>query len=104
MALYAILGVSVGSLITNQVAAILSALVWVLLIEALAGLAFPSAARWLPGGALNAAMDVALRSDLTGGLTQADPLPAWAGMVVLLAYAAVFAAIASRTTLRRDIT
>ena len=104
MALYAILGVSIGSLITNQVAAIVTALVWVLLIEALAGLAFPSAARWLPGGALNSAMDVALRSDITGGLTQAETLPAWAGIAVLLAYTGVFAAVASRTTLRRDIT
>jgi len=104
MVLYAILGVSIGSLITNQVAAIVSALVWVLLFEALVGLAFPGVARWLPGGALNSAMDVALRADATGGMTQAETLPAWAGIAVLLVYAGVFAAIASRTTLRRDVT
>jgi ABC-2 type transport system permease protein len=104
LALYAILGVSLGSLITNQVAAIVVALVWMLLVEALVGLAFPAVSKWLPGGALNSAMDVGLRADATGGLTQADSLPAWGGIAVLLAYAAVFAALASRTTLRRDIT
>lgn len=104
MALYAILGVSLGALIKNQVAAIVVALLWVLLIEALVGLAFPAVAKWLPGGALSAAMDVGLRAEASGGFTQADRLPAWGGILVLLAYTAVFAVIASRTTLRRDIT
>ena len=73
-------------------------------VEALAGIAFPSASRWLPGGALSSSMDVALRADVTGGLTAADRLPPWGGILVLLGYALVFGAIASRTTLRRDIT
>lgn len=103
-ALYAILGVSLGALIKNQVAAIILALVWVLLIEAIVGLALPAVSKWLPGGALNSAMAVAVRTDGTGGLTQADRLPAWGGILVLLAYAVVFAVIASRTTMRRDIT
>lgn len=104
LALYAVLGVSIGSLITNQVAAIVVTLVWVLLVESLVSLAFPSVGRWLPGGALNAAMDIGLQEDLTGFVTAANPLPPWAGMLVLLGYAVVFGAIASRTTLRRDIT
>ncbi len=104
LALMAILGVSVGSLITNQVAAIVTALVWVMLVEALVTLAFPAVGQWLPGGALNAAMAVALRADMSGGMSAADVLPPWGGILVLLAYAGVFAAIASRTTLRRDIT
>jgi ABC-type transport system involved in multi-copper enzyme maturation permease subunit len=104
LALYAVLGVSLGSVITNQVAAIVVALLWVLLVEPLLGLAFPDLARWLPGGALNAAMDVGLRADLTGALTTSDPLPAWAGMAVLLAYAAILATVGSRTTMARDIT
>jgi ABC-2 type transport system permease protein len=103
-ALYAVLGVSLGALIKNQVAAIILALVWVLLVEAIIGLALPAVSKWLPGGALNSAMDVAVRANATGGITQADRLPAWGGALVLLAYAVVFAVIASRTTLRRDIT
>jgi hypothetical protein len=49
-------------------------------------------------------MDIGLQEDLTGFVTAANPLPPWAGMLVLLGYAVVFGAIASRTTLRRDIT
>jgi ABC-2 type transport system permease protein len=102
--LYAILGVSLGALIKSQIGAIIIALVWVLLVEALVSLAFPSIGKWLPGGALNAAMDVSVRTDVSGGLTQADRLPSWGGALLLLGYAVVFAVIASRTTMRRDIT
>lgn len=104
LALYAVVGVGLGSFITNQVGAIVTALVWMLLVEALVGIAFPSVSRWLPGGALSSAMDVGLQSDMTGSLAAADRLPAWGGILVLLGYAAIFAALASRTTLRRDIT
>ncbi|MEI6361948.1 MAG: ABC transporter permease [Actinomycetes bacterium] len=103
-ALDAIVGVSLGALIKSQIAAVILALVWILLIEALISLLLPAVSKWLPGGALNSAMDVAVRADPTGGITAADRLPAWGGALVLLGYAVVFAAIASRTTLRRDIT
>ncbi len=103
-ALYAVLGVSLGALIKNQVAAIVTALVWVMLVEAIVTVAFPAVGKWLPAGALNSAMDISLSSDMTGQLTVADRLPSWGGALVLLAYALVLAAIASRTTLRRDIT
>lgn len=102
--LYAVLGVSLGALIRSQIAAIVIALIWVMLIEALVGLAFPAIAKWMPGGALNAAMTISVRSDVSGGMTKADVLPAWGGALVLAAYAVVFAVIAARTTLRRDIT
>ena len=84
--------------------AIILALVWVLLLEAIASLVFPAAAKWLPGGALQSVMDVNVTTDMTGQIVDADRLPAWGGALVLLAYAAVFGAIAMRTTLRRDIT
>lgn len=102
--LYAILGVSLGALIRSQIGAIILALVWVLLLEALVGLAFPSIAKWLPGGALNSVMDVSLQADMAGQFTSADRLPAWGGVLVLLAYSGVLALLALRTTLRRDIT
>jgi len=102
--LYAILGVSLGALIRSQIAAIVIALVWIMLIETLVGLAFPVIAKWMPGGALNAAMAISVRSDATGGMAKADVLPPWGGALVLAAYAVVFAVIAARTTLRRDIT
>lgn len=102
--LYAILGVSLGALIRSQIGAIILALVWVLLLEALVGLAFPSIAKWLPGGALNSVMDVSLQADMAGQFASADRLPAWGGVLVLLAYSVLLALLALRTTLRRDIT
>jgi ABC-2 type transport system permease protein len=103
-ALDAIVGVSLGALIRSQVAAIIVALVWILLVEALLSVLLPSVSKWLPGGALNSAMDVAVRSDPTGGITAADRLPAWGGALVLVGYAVVFGVLAWRTTLRRDVT
>ena len=102
--LYAVLGVSLGALIRSQIAAIIIAMVWVLLLEAILVLALPAVAKWLPGGALSAVMDVGLEADLSGAMTQADRLPPWGGALVLLAYSVVLALFALRTTMRRDIT
>lgn len=100
LAIYAVVGVSVGALIKNQVAAIVIAIIWVLLVEPLVGLFIEGSAKWLPGGALNAAMNVTTDAELSS----VDVLPVWGGALLLLAYAVVFAAIASVTTVRRDIT
>ena len=95
--IYAAVGVSVGALIRNQVAAIVGALLWTALAESLTVSLLPEVGRWLPGGALQ-------------GILQATPqrggtyLPVWAATLLLLAYAAVFALLAARTTLRRDVT
>jgi ABC-type transport system involved in multi-copper enzyme maturation permease subunit len=104
MALYGILGICVGSLITNQVAAIVTTLLAVLLVEPLVGVAFPAVSPWLPSGALNAAMNVGLRSEMSGSFAEADLLPVWGGIALLLGYSVVLAAVASGTALRRDIT
>jgi ABC-2 type transport system permease protein len=96
LTLYAVMGVAIGSLVTNQVAAILGALVWLLLVESLLVTFLPEVGRWLPGGAASALRQTtAFRGDLL------DP---WAGGLLLLTYAVVLAALASRTTLRRDVT
>jgi hypothetical protein len=96
-ALYAVLGVSVGALVRSQVAAVLCALLWVFVIEALLVAFLPSVGRWLPGGALRAALQASTQSGQ-------ELLPAWAGAALLVAYALALAALATRTTLRRDIT
>lgn len=100
LALYALLGISLGGLIRSQVVAIVVAVVWVMLIEALVSALLPSVGKWLPGGALNAAMNVSLGGDLS----PANLLAPWAGALVLLGYAVVLGVVASFTTLRRDIT
>lgn len=96
-ALYAVLGVAVGALITNQIAAIVIALLWVMLIEPVIVAFWPDQGKWLPGGAA---------SSILGGQSfdGQDLLPVGVGVTVLLAYTLVFAAFAAATTLRRDIT
>ncbi|MFN8126622.1 MAG: ABC transporter permease [Candidatus Nanopelagicales bacterium] len=96
-ALYAVLGVALGALITNQVVAIVLALLWVLMIESLIVGLKPEVGKWLPGGAS--------QSILSGMTATGDELlPPALGVVVLIGYTVVFAALAARTTLRRDIT
>ena len=96
-ALYGILGVAVGALVRNQIAALLGALVWVLLVEALVVAFLPSLGKWLPGGALSSVLQ-------STGINNATYLPAWGGAVVLLGYAVVIGGFAAATTLRRDVT
>lgn len=96
-ALYAVVGVSVGALVRSQVAAILGALLWSLVIEALVVAFAPAIGRWLPGGALSSTLQA---TSFNGGRL----LPAWAGAGVLGLYTVVIAVVAARTTLRQDVT
>jgi ABC-type transport system involved in multi-copper enzyme maturation permease subunit len=94
-ALYAMVGVGVGSLIRNQTAAVVVALVWVMVVESLLVTLLPDVGRWLPGGAVAALTGAATRD---GGL-----LPMWAGGLLFAAYGLGFAATGSRFVLRRDV-
>jgi hypothetical protein len=94
-ALYALVGVGVGSLIRNQTAAIAIALVWVMIVEGLVVALLPEVGRWLPGGAV---------ASITGAATaDGGMLPMWAGACVLAGYGLAFAAAGSRFVMRRDI-
>lgn len=95
--LFAVLGVAIGTLVRNQIAAILGVLVWVLLIEQLVVVFLPDIGKWLPGGALFAVLQ-------TTGFDGREYLSVWAGALVLLGYTALFGALAALTTQRRDVT
>ncbi len=96
-ALFAVLGVAVGTLVRNQIAAILGILVWVLLIEQLVVAFLPAWGKWLPGGALSGVLQ-------TTGFGGATYLPVWGGALVLIGYTVLFGVIAALTTQRRDVT
>ena len=94
--LYGVVGVGVGALVRNQVAAVVGALLWVFVTEALVVTFLPEVGKWLPGGAASAIV----QATVPGGTL----LPAWAGTLLLVAYALLLAGLGARFALRRDIT
>jgi ABC-2 type transport system permease protein len=95
-ALYGLVGVGVGALVRNAVAAVAGALVWMAIVENLLVSLLPQVGKWLPGGAAAA---LARADNPAGGL-----LPMWAGGILLLGYAIAFAAAGTRFVLARDVT
>jgi ABC-type transport system involved in multi-copper enzyme maturation permease subunit len=91
-AIYAVVGVGVGSLIRNQMAAVVVAFGWSLVAESLLIDLAHEIGRWTPGGAA-AALDGVSRNAL---------LPMWGGAVLFVAYGLIFAASGTRS-MRRDI-
>ena len=96
-ALFAVLGVALGTLIRNQIAAVVGVIVWVAFIERLIVVLLPDIGKWLPGGALNGVLQAT-------GFNGATYLPVWAASLVLLAWTALFGLLAALTTQRRDVT
>ena len=89
--LFAILGVAFGSLVRNQVVAIVSALIFVLLLEQLLTQAGASIAEWFPGNAGAAVVR-----------TPGEFLDPGVGAALLLAYALVIALAGTVVVARRD--
>lgn len=97
IAVYAVLGVGVGALVRNQIAAIVGSLVYLFVIEAFAS-TLPTVRdyyKYFPGGA---------NSALTGasqpGTTLLEP---WQGGLLLVAYGVVFAFAGTWLAVRRDV-
>lgn len=105
VAIWAVVGAAFGSVVTNQVAAIVIILAFTQFVEPIArvglgavdGLSAVSA--FLPG----AAADALIGASFFSSVGDVDLLSRGGGAAVLLTYAAVFATIGRVTTLRRDI-
>jgi ABC-2 type transport system permease protein len=97
--LFALLGVGVGSLVTNQVAAIIICLGWFLIVENIIEAIWHGTVKWMPSGAASAAANVTAGRGSDIGLFNW-----WQGSLLILAYGLVFAAIGSAVLSRRDIT
>jgi ABC-2 type transport system permease protein len=91
-----LVGVGVGALVRNQVAALVGTLVWVLLVEGLllSLLNAPGLGRWLPSAAAAAAITS------PGG----DHLSRLGGTLLLATYALALALAGTRLVVRRDVT
>ena len=100
---WTVFGLGLGTLIRNQVAAILIALGVTLLVDplftfGLSALDLGSVARFLPTSASQAVVQgVSTVEDV-------DLLPWWGGLLVLLAYGTLFAAVGTAVNSKRDIT
>jgi ABC-type transport system involved in multi-copper enzyme maturation permease subunit len=96
-ALFAVIGVGVGALVRNQVAALVGPCVWLLFLEPILVGNLPTAAKFAPAASAGA---------ITGAIQSqiADSLLAPAlGVLLLTAYAAVASAAGAITTTRCDV-
>ncbi len=94
--LYSILGVALGALIRNQIAAIVISLVWVMLVEAIFIAILPAVGKWMPAGAASSM----LQARALDGAKYLDPVP---GGLLLFGYAIIFGLIAAFTTGKKDV-
>lgn len=106
LALWAVVGVGFGSVLTNQVAAIVVVLAFTQFVEPVLRFVLtlttwgPGIAAYLPGAAGEAVSGGSIYSESGMGTL----LTWWQGALVLLAYGLGLAAIGRVTTFRRDIT
>ncbi len=105
LVLWALVGVGFGSVLTNQVAAIVVLLAFTQFVEPVLRLllaqwdATQEISKFLPGAAGEAIAGSSLY--VSSGL--AELLPAWQGALTLLAYAVILVVVGRLTTFRRDI-
>ena len=94
VALWGALGVGIGTIVRNQVGAIIGLLAWGFVAENLLFAFVPSVGRFAPAHA----------SDALIGLTTKHLLPAAAGGAILLAWTIAFALAGTALAARRDVT
>jgi hypothetical protein len=96
--IYGIVGVGIGALIRNQIAAVVITLIYLFVLENLLAMipGVKDAYKYLPGGAAGALAQVSRNNTAL--------LQPWQGGVILTAYGIAFAALAAWLTVRRDVT
>lgn len=108
-ALWAVLGVGVGMLISNQLAAIVLVLVYLMLAEKmlvnLVALGdFGHIDDYVPGGAATATLNQLADDGLLGGGLTASSSPWWATLLVFAGYAVLAVLAGTAVAQRRDVT
>jgi ABC-type transport system involved in multi-copper enzyme maturation permease subunit len=108
-ALWAVLGVGVAFLLNNQLAAIVTLLLYLLLVEQiLVGVAslfgVGPIEDYLPGGAANTALTDLASAGSLGGLLGGGTLPWWLALLVFAGYALLALVAGAAAAQRRDVT
>lgn len=98
LAAYSVIGVAIGALVRNQVAAVVGVVVWMTAVEFTVVPSFPEVGRWFPLGATSSLFQSAPTPEGVGNLLSV-PVAA----LVLFAYTAGAAGLALRFTPRRDV-
>jgi len=93
MMLFGLIGIGLGAIVRNQIAAVVGSLVWLLVVENLLVSVFPAIGKWLSFGASASRI----------GSSDAGLLPAGAAAVLLIGYAAAFIATGIHLTATRDV-
>jgi hypothetical protein len=89
----AALGVGVGALVRNQVLAVIGLIIWFMVVENTIMSLTPDVGRFFPLAA----------GDAMTGIEAEELLSATAGALVLMGYVAVFFAVGTFMTLRKDV-
>ena len=98
MALYGVIGLAVGSLLKDQIVAVVVALIWLTAVEHLLIEALPAVERWTPGGATYALLQLG-----PAVTTRATLLDAPTGGLLLIGYTTAAVALALVLAPRRDV-
>ncbi len=98
LALYGVIGLAVGTLLRNQIVAVVAVLVWETLAEHLLIDTLPAVARWTPWGATSGLLQLG-----PAGISSGTLLDAPIGGLLLVAYTAAAAALALVAAPRRDV-
>lgn len=97
-----IIGLALGTLIRNQLLAIVSTLVYLFVVDPLLLALAPEAGKYLPTGLITAMLNLNIDAPELG-LNTSQYLPPFEAAALLVAIGAVFASVAMFTSLRRDI-
>lgn len=107
--LWVLLGIGVGTLVRNQVAAVVGVLAFTQFIEPILRTVgafvegLDEATQYLPGAASDALVGVSIFTSLGGENASGLGLEWWAGGLVLLAYATLFLLLGNLFSWRRDV-
>jgi hypothetical protein len=108
-ALWVLVGIGVGTLVRNQVAAVVIVLAFTQFVEPIARVAgmfvdgLDSVLRFLPGAASDALVGRSIYTATSGTAGGAEQLLWWVGGAVLLVYAIVLIVLGHLTSWRRDV-